>query len=61
MKRIVGYLASWALFWLGDITAKLMNHDPLAWLYPVYNRIMGWSVDVQDWSGVDGPWKEAKQ
>lgn len=31
------------LYHIGDLISKLMNYDCFAWLYPLYNRIMGLS------------------
>jgi hypothetical protein len=58
MKKFIGYVVSWALYWLGDLVSKPMHYRYGYWLYPVYNRLMCWSVDVQDWAKVDGPWGE---
>ncbi len=59
MRKIIGYILSWTLYWLGDIVSKPMNWFEWAWwLYPVYNRLMGWSLRVQDWAGNQGPWKK---
>jgi hypothetical protein len=48
---------SWALWWLGDLTAKLMRlAEPFGHLYPVYNRLMLWSSDAQGEG--QGPWQK---
>ena len=60
MKKLTGYLVSWLLFWLGDSISYLMIHFKCSWLYPIYNRSMIASVDVQDWAKVTGPWKYNK-
>ena len=51
MKKIMGYILSWTLYWLGDFISKPMHYFDWACLYPVYNRLMIWSADAQDWSG----------
>jgi hypothetical protein len=56
MKKFIGYIVSWTLFWLGDLASKPMNYLDWAWLYPIYNCLMSLSLDVQDWSGAAGPW-----
>lgn len=57
MKKIVAWPVSWALYWLGHLTSKPMHWTYGYWLYPVYNRLMIWSVDAQDWGKVpNGPW-----
>lgn len=58
MRKLIGYILSWTLYWLGDFVSKPMHYLDWAWLYPVYNRLMCWSTDVQDWSGANGPWGE---
>ena len=57
MKKIIGYTLSWTLYGLGDLVSKPMHLTYGYWLYPVYNRLMIWSYDVQDWSSTDGPWR----
>ena len=60
MRKIVGWLLSWLLFWLGDIVSKPLNwFECMWWLYPAYNRLMTWSYDVQEWGGDCGPWKKS--
>jgi hypothetical protein len=61
MKKFIGCIVTWILYWLGDLVSKPMYYIDLWWLYPVYNRLMIWSVDVQDWSGADGPWGTKEQ
>jgi len=26
------------------------------WIYPIYNKIMLWSSEIQDWAGNNKPW-----
>lgn len=59
MRKVVGYVVSWILFWLGDIVSRPMNWvECMWWLYPAYNKLMLWSSSVQDWSGANGPWRD---
>lgn len=58
MKVPLGWLVSWALYWLGDGISIVMDNRYLHWLYPAYNRVMLASNYVQDWAGCDGPWVE---
>ena len=59
MKKLVGWLLSWLFFWLGDLVSRPMNWlECMWWLYPVYNRLMVWSYDVQKWGGDCGPWRK---
>lgn len=57
MKKIIGYVISWSFFWLGDLISRLMDICDLGLFYPAYNRLMHWSIDIQEWSGCKGPWK----
>ena len=57
MRKAIGYIVSWALYWLGDWTSKPMHYLNWAWLYPVYNHLMYWSYDIQEWGGDCGPWR----
>lgn len=59
MKKLVGYILSWALYWLGDFISKPMYSFDWAWLYPAYNHLMFWSYDVQEWGGNHGPWRDS--
>lgn len=60
MRKAIGWLVSWTLYWLGDAVSRLMNFDSMWWLYPAYNRLMIWSMQVQDWAGNQTPWQKAK-
>lgn len=49
---------SWVCYWLGDLSCKVMclldNYG--AWTsvwYPIYNKFMIWSSDMQDYAGFD--------
>lgn len=58
MNRI-RWALSWTLYWLGDLVSYPMNW-PLGYhLYPIYNVLMGWSVDIQGESD-NGPWREVE-
>lgn len=49
---------SWAAYWTGDAVSRAMDRygriTPL--LYPIYNRLMLWAVDLQG-DDPDGPWE----
>lgn len=51
------FIASWVLYWLGDLASKTMHwfNWTAFFLYPVYNRLIGWSVDIQGEG--NGPWE----
>lgn len=58
--------ASWTLYWLGDKACNVMhlhaNDDDrfakqwVGFWYPVYNKLMLWSSDVQG-ETENGPWR----
>lgn len=53
MKKIIGWPIAHLLYILGDCIARLMNAcNGLSFLYPIYNRLMLWSCDVNDWAGL---------
>ena len=60
MKKVIAYIVSWALFWLGDIVSKPMQWFEWEWVYPVYSKIMFASLAVQEWANNDGPWEKPK-
>ena len=61
VKKTIGYIVSWTLFWLGDLISRPMNRfDCFAWLYPAYNKLMSCSIRVQDWAGLDEPWEKPR-
>ena len=54
MKKIIGWPVAHLLYLLGDLVSRLMNRwdGVFGVLYPVYNRLMVWSCDVNDWAGL---------
>jgi hypothetical protein len=61
MRKNIGYLVSWSLYWLGDLVSRIMQFDSMWWLYPVYNQLMCGSLRIQDWANIDtGPWSTTK-
>ena len=60
-KKIIAYPITWTLFWLGDGISYLMNTNYTYWLYPLYNKLMIWSGDIQDWGKLDNPWKKVEK
>ena len=56
MRKLIGYVLSWALYWLGNLISHPMNYFDWGWLYSTYNTVMLASLDVQDWAGNDTPW-----
>lgn len=40
------YLLSLTLYWIGDTISHVMTKFDWVWLYPIYNRLMIWSSDL---------------
>lgn len=59
MKKIIGFITSWTLYYLGHFTSKLMNELPF--LYSTYNWLMIKSMNIQDWAKLKSPWKNVKK
>jgi hypothetical protein len=60
-KAILAWPITWALFWTGHVVSSVfLRWDSLAFMYPTYNRLMCWSIDVQDWAGLKSPWSEVQ-
>lgn len=57
MKRLAARILSETLYWMGDVVSHPMIWFDSGWLYSVYNWLMLRSGDVQDWAGLDGPWR----
>ena len=51
------WIASWTCYWLGDLASKVLSwNDSERWCafwYPIYNKLMCWSSDIQDMAGHD--------
>ena len=58
MKKIIAWPITWLFFWMGDLISRIMHYFDWGLLYPVYNKLMWWSVEIQEWANVKGPWKE---
>ena len=39
-------IASYILYYCGDIISRLMNFNGLTFLYPIYKKLMIWSLDL---------------
>jgi hypothetical protein len=51
-------MLSWVCYYAGDLACKILelNDDSEWWCgfwYPVYNKLMCWSGDIQDYAGFD--------
>ena len=59
MKKIISYILSWSLFWLGHLTSLIMGTIPA--LYTTYRWLMHKSMYMQDWAGNQTPWKHINE
>lgn len=71
MKKLAGYIASNFCFELGNLICKVSYYKRNGefffdrpryvtigmFLAEQYQRWMRWSVQIQDWAGNEGPWK----
>ncbi|CAB4142247.1 hypothetical protein UFOVP449_4 [uncultured Caudovirales phage] len=58
MKKRIGYISAWALFWSGHLMYLLMHRIPK--LYPIYRWSMLSSIKSQEWAGIETPWAHIK-
>jgi len=59
MKKIIGFLPCWGCFWLGHWISLLFEVFEWGWLYSIYNGLMLWSLNINDWAGLD-VWSKPK-
>ena len=57
MKKAIGWIGAYVTFYLGHWTHLLMVTIDKEWvfdlLYPLYNQLMLWSCNINDWAGLD--------
>lgn len=58
MKKVIGFIGSWTTYGLGHICSKLMYVRGFEWLYDTYQKMMMYSVGIQDWANLKSPWKK---
>ena len=57
IKKIIAYIISHLLFYMGDVISRPMLTKYGFWLNPVYSKLMTASAFIQDWAGNLTPWK----
>jgi hypothetical protein len=57
MKKFLAHHLSWALFWIGHTVHLPMLWFNWVWIYPIYNKLMDVSYNIQKNIDVKGPWK----
>lgn len=50
MKKLIAHPVTWLLYYLGDLSYSLELP------YSMYNKIMIWSLRVQEWGNLEEPW-----
>ena len=55
-NKICARIVSEILYYFGHWISFPMHWFDWAFLYPLYNNLMFWSISVQDWAGNDKPW-----
>lgn len=59
MRKVLALPLAYALFWVGHLVSRVfLRYDATAFMYPIYNRLMVASCDVQDWADLPGPWSK---
>jgi len=61
IKKAFARIVSEVLYYLGHWISFPMSRFDWDWLYPVYNQLMTWSIDTQDWAGNDKPWENVDE
>ena len=68
LKKLIGFILSWFLYYVGHLTSQIMFKRPgtfLWYVYPftwyIYQHTMMWSVNIQDWAKNKTPWKDEIQ
>lgn len=61
MKKIIGVVPAWGLYYIGDFTCKIMIKLEFNFLFKMYNWCMVKSGDIQDWAELEGPWSEPNE
>ena len=52
MKKLIARVISPVVFWIGHFVSRCLPDR----LYPVYNWLMGASLDLEDWAGIEVMW-----
>jgi hypothetical protein len=55
MKKLIGYVTAWMLYYIGDLTYRLVEYIPNS--YSAYHWLMYKSMNIQYWAGNETPWR----
>ncbi len=59
IKKLIAYLVSWVLFWMGDFVSWLIDDEDTHNLHSIYSNLMNTSLNVQDWAENETPWNRS--
>ena len=59
MKKLISFLPVYIFYYIGDLISKTWKtkYNKKGRGYYIYNVCMTLSSEIQDWSGLDKPWK----
>ena len=58
IKKIIGFIPTWVCYYIGHWASLVMDKFHVG--YRFYNTFMIWSIEIQDWSGLERPWKNVE-
>lgn len=58
MKNKIARVRTYAYYYIGDLISKLMYLPGLSRLYHAYQWCMRRSIDIQDRTKCNGPWRQ---
>lgn len=59
MKKIIAYIPTYLLYYIGDIISKSFIYKYLVG-YKIYSWFMWASSNIQDWAKLSKPWSDPK-
>lgn len=58
MKKTIGYIGAYSLYYIGDLACKISYKIDSYWLAMLYQWSMSKSANIQDWAKLNKPWKK---
>lgn len=56
MKKLIACVLSILFYSMGHVVSLMMHTGFTGWLYPLYNKLMIWSGDLETWADVEVMW-----
>lgn len=53
MHKVIGWAASWILFYMSDCVDAIMRRYGAAWLFPTYSKLSNASDNARAWCSSD--------